>query len=397
MPMYFFIVGAIVAHDRWFSTNDRRWLLAAGALTGVGALCKLVVLPLIPTFILLNLFFHPAKPAMARRVLSIAALLATAVAVFLAGFLPWSGGLAALAKTARNLVTFDQILPYYWAGATSDHVSALVTWPAFLAKAPLHALLAAGVGAWAWRQAREGASALLHLSVFFASCLGSVLFFKHAVSTIQLSPAYLSVAGLGGGLAFAWRKGWVPRCAIAAVFLLGAADVFSVHPNYLAYFNRVVGGSDRGYRWLADSDQDWGQSLPALSAFLKNEGSPGVVLCYSGSGDPVAYGISYQDLLSPALATRERKDFLYLDADRPRFLAVGTKVLQSEPRFLAWVSKAMTPKTVVGQTFLVYDVSRNADAFAWMGEIYRLTGRPEQARKAAVWENQIRASMEKPT
>ena len=397
MPMYFFILSAIIAHERWFESNNRRYLQLSAILTGFGALCKLVVLPLIPTFVLLNLFFHPATPAMRQRWWSIASFLGLSGAVFLSGYLPWSGGVAALVKTARNLVTFDQILPYYWAGKTSENVSALVSWPAFFAKAPLHTLVAAAAGWWAWREGRARETARVHLAVFFAACLGSVLFFKHAVSTIQLSPAYLAVAGLAGGLAFSWKKGWGPRCAIVALFALGAADVFSVHPNYIAYFNPLAGGANRGYRWLADSDQDWGQSLPALAAFQRKEGNPPMVLCYSGSGDPVAYGISYQDLLSPALATRERKDFLYPDEDRPRYLAVGTKVLQSEPRFFSWLSTSMTPKTVVGQTFLVYDVSHNADAFGWMSEIYRFTGRPEQARKAALWEKQISASTDNPT
>jgi len=37
-----------------------------------------------------------------------------------------------------------------------------------------------------------------------------------------------------------------------------------VYPHYLAFFNQSIGGPHNGYKWLADSNIDWGQDLKLL-------------------------------------------------------------------------------------------------------------------------------------
>jgi hypothetical protein len=77
---------------------------------------------------------------------------------------------------------------------------------------------------------------------------------------------------IGGGLR-QWtqaRTGMSPR-----VWLLGAlgawyaATTLWVFPFEIAYFNELVGGPDGGYRYLADSNVDWGQSNDVLRAYLR--------------------------------------------------------------------------------------------------------------------------------
>jgi hypothetical protein len=43
-----------------------------------------------------------------------------------------------------------------------------------------------------------------------------------------------------------------------ALFMI--VTVVAVHPQYLSYFNPLAGGSAAGYRWLQDSNYDWGQN-----------------------------------------------------------------------------------------------------------------------------------------
>jgi 4-amino-4-deoxy-L-arabinose transferase-like glycosyltransferase len=43
-------------------------------------------------------------------------------------------------------------------------------------------------------------------------------------------------------------------------------------PFYLTFFNESVGGSRNGYRYLADSNVDWGQGLKALRVYLEERG-----------------------------------------------------------------------------------------------------------------------------
>ena len=51
-----------------------------------------------------------------------------------------------------------------------------------------------------------------------------------------------------------------------------------VHPNYLAYFNEAAGGPAQGWRWLVDSNVDWGQELPGLKRYMDTNGIARVTL-----------------------------------------------------------------------------------------------------------------------
>jgi hypothetical protein len=96
--------------------------------------------------------------------------------------------------------------------------------------------------------------------------------------------------------------GWLGRfldrrhllAALALCGLLGwhAAESLRARPNYLAYFNALVGGSSQGWRHLVDSSLDWGQSLPGLGRWLNaHAGTEPVHLAYFGTGDPAYEGI----------------------------------------------------------------------------------------------------------
>ncbi len=63
--------------------------------------------------------------------------------------------------------------------------------------------------------------------------------------------------------------------------------VATIHPHYLAYFNRVAGGPDRGSEHLIDSNLDWGQDLVTLGRWLRanHPGRP-VGLAYFGQMNP---------------------------------------------------------------------------------------------------------------
>jgi Dolichyl-phosphate-mannose-protein mannosyltransferase len=74
------------------------------------------------------------------------------------------------------------------------------------------------------------------------------------------------------------------------------------HPQHLAYFNELAGGSSGGRRHLLDSNLDWGQDLGSLADFLR-EHRPAfsreqrldeIGLAYFGTVPPAALGIAYQ-------------------------------------------------------------------------------------------------------
>ena len=66
--------------------------------------------------------------------------------------------------------------------------------------------------------------------------------------------------------AHAGARWW--RATIVVLLLLHIVVIARIHPHYLAYFNELVGGPDRCYVHLSDSNVDWGQDLPAFSRWL---------------------------------------------------------------------------------------------------------------------------------
>ena len=77
--------------------------------------------------------------------------------------------------------------------------------------------------------------------------------------------------------------------------ILGAWLVISAmvtFPHHLAYFNELVGGSYNGYRYLTDSNVDWGQDLPALKEWLDRQHSDQLHFSFFGSAYPDRYGVN---------------------------------------------------------------------------------------------------------
>jgi len=118
--------------------------------------------------------------------------------------------------------------------------------------------------------------------------------FRHVMPTLPATCIF-------AGAAAAWwsaRGRWpvFSRGATAAVWLSAAwfaGESLAIHPYYLSYFNELVGGPSQGYHYLVDSSLDWGQDLPALSDWLKQERpkSEPVILAYFGQAQPAYYGI----------------------------------------------------------------------------------------------------------
>ncbi len=79
----------------------------------------------------------------------------------------------------------------------------------------------------------------------------------------------------------------------SAIILIGwqAASTLAAHPYHLSWFNALAGGSQNGWKWLADSNVDWGQDLIGLRRWQEGAGNPPVNLYYFGTADPEAEGI----------------------------------------------------------------------------------------------------------
>jgi hypothetical protein len=93
---------------------------------------------------------------------------------------------------------------------------------------------------------------------------------------------------------------------IAVLLVLPVVVIARIHPHYLAYFNELAGGPEKGYLHLSDSNVDWGQDLPALSQWLGEHADAAhggeLYFSYFGFDRPERWGIRAR--LSPGISNR---------------------------------------------------------------------------------------------
>ena len=178
---------------------------------------------------------------------------------------------------------------------------------AFLAKSTLAELLAVVVAGAVGVRYLLGAGRQLGLAclapVFPLLALVAVYGAFAVLSPLNIGhrhilPLYPPLFILTGGLLAVPALRWLRRLAAPLVLLIGLAESFAARPDYLAFFNRAVGGSENGWRQLVDSSLDWGQDLPALATWLKQYHQLGetIYLSYFGNGDPAYEGIKAREL-----------------------------------------------------------------------------------------------------
>ena len=82
---------------------------------------------------------------------------------------------------------------------------------------------------------------------------------------------------------------WVFRLVLASMLGWQAFTVCSTFPSYVAYFNELAGGPEGGWRYVNDSNLDWGQDLKRLAVFVKQQNISGIHLDVFGPADPAYY------------------------------------------------------------------------------------------------------------
>ena len=108
----------------------------------------------------------------------------------------------------------------------------------------------------------------------------------------------LGVLRPNASLKLVTRSNLLKVAAAAAIFLYLVISDAGQYPNYLTYFNRIV-PQNAGLRYLGESNISWGQSLPALRTYLRENELSTVVLHYYGHDTPADYGIDSTDFAHP--------------------------------------------------------------------------------------------------
>ncbi len=111
-------------------------------------------------------------------------------------------------------------------------------------------------------------------------------------------------------------------------------------PNFLSYFNEIAGGPDNGWRYLRDSNIDWGQDLPLLKEYMDKNDIKEIKLAYFGEGMPEQYAIKHKGIFG-----KEKQ------APEYDIYAVSVNSLDS----IEW-TKQYKPIAKAGYSIFIYDL-----------------------------------------
>ena len=130
-------------------------------------------------------------------------------------------------------------------------------------------LIFALAACFSWRFWKKHRRELLFLIVppaifMAASCASNInMGIRHILPVLP----FLILFGASGTWVLLSRyKNGLAVCAVAV--FLHAASSLHAFPNYIAYSNEFWGGPSNTYRYLADSNVDWGQSMKEAKAYL---------------------------------------------------------------------------------------------------------------------------------
>lgn len=201
-------------------------------------------------------------------------------------------------------------------------------------------------------------SALLFIAIYWFTSLTSNL----NIGVRHLLPVFPFTIILSAGLVTLWVKSPKLKNTKTAILtflvVFQVISVLKVYPSFLAYFNEAVGGPSQGYKYVTDSNLDWGQDLKRLNIWLEKNNISKIYLDYFGGSD-ISYYLG--DKFLPWWGNRDPKDLA-----KGNYLAVSATMLQGGRGFPAkgfdqktgyylWLD-AYEPVIIIGNSIFVYKI-----------------------------------------
>ena len=147
----------------------------------------------------------------------------------------------------------------------------------------------------------------------------------------------------GAAAAYLWKRGTIFKVLMAVLLAWHAAEAVMVFPHHLAYFNELVGGPKNGYKYLRDSNLDWGQDLKGLAEFARKKDYPEIVLDYPWPAPPAYYQLAYRTARPEEMRMPESAVY-----------AISVHALDN----FEW-AKTLKPDAKVGYSIFVYDMRKH--------------------------------------
>lgn len=146
---------------------------------------------------------------------------------------------------------------------------------------------------------------------------------------------------------------WLRFSILFVLLVWYVLSSLSAFPHSLAYFNELTGGPSGGYRYVTDSNLDWGQDLRRLADYVKENDIDEVRLHYFGTADPAYFlGNTYVPFEN---TLGERHGWIAVSATNlQEGRATPAKGYNDKPTdYYRWLD-AYEPRAIIGHSIFVY-------------------------------------------
>lgn len=300
VPAALAIFGSVYFFRAYVRQHSWSRLSCLALCLGLGLLSKFSVIFVLPALAVIGIIEILLCPKENRRLLIQRLLLAAAVslAVFVVLTLILYRDLHGLQRYFQGMLSVNRNHNPYHEGYLWGSFSPGRRWyylpAAFLLKTELPLILL-GV----CFLLRPKTLAITEQYFILVPCLiylPAVLLLSDNLGIRYLLPIYPFFLLLAGAVAAElWRqKSGKTLLAILLVWLVGGC--LSTYPDYLSYFNELIGKRTNGIYYLDDSNIDWGQDNGRVRDWLKTQGKADAKVFWLGFGNlsPKAYGIQAQ-------------------------------------------------------------------------------------------------------
>ena len=309
IPAACFILGSSYCFWRFLKHPTATSCVTLGISLGLGLISKFTALLLVPLWICITVYAtlccHPeTRPQRAYSLPLLLYALIISVVVLNAAYC--FEGIGARLATFRHLFPSDTtrsgistyariLLPYSYVDGFSARFGMDTTvnpiylmgkfstqgwWYfipiAFLIKTPLSCVILLLICVIFYNRFRKtGPLDDILLLAFPATLVSYFIIFHHPPLSLRyVLPAYPFIWIFMGRLAYPSfsRFRLLYFSALVAALLWYSASSTLIYPYYFGYFNEIIGGPRQGYRYLIDSQLDWGQNWIFLERYEKERG-----------------------------------------------------------------------------------------------------------------------------
>ena len=245
----------------------------------------------------------------------------------------------------------------------------------------LQVLLILGISTFALYRlfSREMLFLLFPLGFYFAMAVSS----RMNIGVRHILPVYpFCILIAAAGLAHWARSSRFTTIAASLILLFAVCDSLRAFPNYIAFSNELDGGTGRTYRFLNDSNVDWGQSLEEVAQFIKMNHVGECWIAAQGNPEIARAMLPCHVLPAPFSPRATLPEAIPPEIRGTVFLSSAAK----DPDFFAVYRpiSAWRPQTVIGGAMLVYSGDFNVPLAAAMShvnraEFYEIAGDPQHA------------------